>query len=125
MEQVTLYHDVIRNIIHISRMHKRIMDETIQQLGIHHSQHFLLMFLSRHPEMPSQRTIANEMDISPAAVAMTIKKLECGGYVQKSVDQTDGRYHEIGLTEKGRVVVEQSKNMFREKEKEIFFGIAE
>ncbi len=125
MSKKTLYRDIMGSIIKTSRLNRRVMDGKIQQLGIHHSQHFLLMFLSRHSEMPSQREIATELDISPAAVATTIKKLEQSGYIKKNVDQEDGRYHEIGLTNKGRCVVEQSKILFQEKDIEIFEGIDE
>ncbi len=120
-----LYREIMGNIIKTSRLNKRVTDGKIQQTGIHHSQHFLLMFLSKHSEMPSQREIAKELDISPAAVATTIKKLEQGGYIKKNIDQEDGRVHEIGLTDKGRYVVEKSKRLFQEKNSEIFEGIDE
>ena len=125
MSREMLYRETIGNIIKIARLNKRVMDGKIQQLGIHHSQHFLLMFLSRQSEMPSQREIARELDISPAAVATTIKKLEQGGYIEKNIDQEDGRYHEIGLTEKGRCVAEQSRVLFQKKDIEIFENISE
>jgi len=125
LSKESLYRDTMGSIIKTARLNRRLMDGKIGQLGIHHSQHFLLMFLSRHAEMPSQREIAKEFDISPAAVATTIKKLEQGGYIEKNIDREDGRYHEIGLTEKGRCVVEQSKVLFQEKDIEIFEGINE
>ncbi len=125
MSKELLYRETMGNIIKTARLNRRVMDGKIQQLGIHHSQHFLLMFLSRHSEMPSQREIAREFDISPAAVATTIKKLEQGGYIEKYIDREDGRYHEIGLTDKGRCVVEKSKVLFQEKDMEIFEGIDE
>ena len=75
--------------------------------------------------MPSQMDIAKELDISPAAVATTIKKLEQSGYIKKNIDREDGRVHEIGLTDKGRCVVDKSKILFQEKDLEIFEGIDE
>ena len=125
MDKTGLYRETMGSILKTSRLNRRVMDWKIQQLGIHHSQHFLLMFLSKQKEMPSQREIAREMDISPAAVATTIKKLAQGGYLEKNVAREDGRFHEIGLTEKGRCVVKQSKALFQEKDMEIFEGISE
>lgn len=125
MSKEALYREAMGNIIKTSRLNRRVMDGKIQQLGIHHSQHFLLMFLSRQAEMPSQREIAKEFDISPAAVATAIKKLEQGGYIEKNIAREDGRTHEIGLTAQGRCVVEKSRVLFQEKDMEIFEGIEE
>lgn len=125
MRKTELFRETMGAIIKTARLNKRVMDFKIQQLGIHHSQHFLLMLLSKQPQMPSQSDIAKELDISPAAVATTIKKLKQSGYIEKKIATEDERFHEIGLTEKGRQVIEQSKELFRQKDKEIFDGISE
>lgn len=120
-----LCRESMENIIRTARLNRRVVEGVIHELGVHHSQHVLLMFLSKQEEMPSQREIAEKFDISPAAVAVTIKKLERGGYIEKNTAQEDGRYHEIGLTAKGRDVVERSKELFRKIHLEIFDGFCE
>ncbi len=116
--------DAMRSVIRTARLHRRVMDGKMQRLGIHHSQHSLLMFLFRQNGQISQREIADAFDISPAAVAGSIKKLKQGGYVAKTVSLGDGRYSEISLTEKGRAIAEQSRAIFREVDREVFQGVS-
>ena len=65
------------------------------------------------------------MDISPAAVAVSLKKLERGGYIKKDLDTADNRIHQIQVTQKGQEVVEKSHLIFEEMEKTIFKGFTE
>lgn len=123
MNTEKMYRDTMGGIIKTARLNRRVIEGNIQRLGVHHSQHVLLMFLSQQKEMPSQREIAKEFDISPAAVAVTIKKLVQGGYIEKKISRGDERYHEIGLTPKGRRVVDQSRALFQAINLEIFEGI--
>jgi len=58
------------------RMHRRVVEGRIRSLDIHPSQHFLLMQLSSAGPMPSQAQLAEMMDVSPASVARTLKKLD-------------------------------------------------
>lgn len=125
MNKAELFRETMGTIIKTARLNKRVIDFKIQQLGIHHSQHFLLMFLSKQAQVPSQSEIAKELDISPAAVATTIKKLKQSGYIEKKIASEDERFHEISLTEKGRQTVEKSKKLFRRKDEIIFEGISE
>lgn len=125
MNTEQLYRDTMGSIVKTARLNRRVIEGKIHELGVHHSQHVLLMFLSSLKAMPSQREIAAEFDISPAAVAVTIKKLLQGGYIEKNTAQEDGRFHEIGLTPRGRAVIDRSEAMFHALDLEIFAGINE
>ena len=46
--------------------------------------------------------------VSGATMAVSLKKLEKGGYINRLVDQHDNRCNQICITEKGREVVEES-----------------
>ena len=125
MSDVNLKHEIMGSIIRVARKNRCVIDGKLSELGIHHSQHVLLMYLSCRHEMPSQSEIAAQLDVSPAAVAGTIKKLEQGGYIEKNTDKDDGRYHAIGMTEKGRKIVERSRQLFAEADQESFHDISE
>ena len=53
------------------------------------------------------------MNVSSATIAVSLKKLEKGGYISKEMDDTDNRLNQITLTDKGKKVVEQSKQIFQ------------
>lgn len=74
------------------------------------------MHLNHHPNC-SQVEIARELEISPAAVAVSLKKLESGGYITRETTESDNRTHRVTITPKGRSVIERSEQMFWETEK--------
>ena len=43
----------------------------------------ILMYLTRCTTTPSQKDIAKHFEISAAAVAVSLKKLEAGGYIKR------------------------------------------
>ena len=104
------------------RLRHRMIDSRIQRLGIHPGQHFVLLHMSRAKEIPSQAKLAEEMDVSPALVARTLKQLEGGGYIRRADSMSDGRRNEIAITEKGEGVLQDGLEIFRDVDKRSFAG---
>ena len=97
---------------HLGRMQHRIVEARVRSLGIHPSQHFMLMRLSDMGRFPSQAQIAEELDVSPASVARTLKQLEAGGYIERCGSDVDGRRNEIAISAKGEEMVQRSREIF-------------
>lgn len=116
--------DLVWGIIKIAREHRKTVEKRICSLGIHPSQHHFLMYIARNG-VCTQNSIAEAMEISAAAVAVSLKKLEKGGYVEKRSSQSDGRSNWIALTEKGEDVVKQSTHMFEQVDKKMFESLTE
>ena len=112
--------ELMHRLMLADRMHRAALEEYIGVQGIHRSQHMLLMYLERKKGCVSQKGIAKEFDISPAAVAVTLKKLEAGGYVERNVREGDNRVNEISITEKGREIVEKSRKWFDNVDRQMF-----
>ena len=98
--------------MHIGRMQHRIIEARVRRLGIHPSQHILLMHLSQMGRFPSQTQIAQELDVSPASVARTLKSLEANGYIERCGSDVDGRRNEIAISKKGEEMVQCSRKIF-------------
>ena len=98
--------------MHIGRMQHRIIEARVRRLGIHPSQHILLMHLSQMGRFPSQTQIAQELDVSPASVARTLKSLEANGYIERCGSDVDGRRNEIAISKKGEEMVQCSREIF-------------
>ena len=73
----------------------------------------------------SQTELAEHLEISPAAVAVSLKKLEAGGYIKRMAAQNDCRCNEIQITDKGREMVSASKRFFSEIDSAMLEGIDE
>ena len=96
----------------VDRLHRSIFEKMHSKLGIHRSQHRLLMYISKMDVCPSQKEIAEHFDISPAAVAVSLKKLEESGFVSRISPENDNRFNCVALTEKGRKLAQKSGEIF-------------
>ena len=103
-------------------LHRRAIEQWACDAGMHRSQHRMLMHLTKCESTPTQKDIAKHFDISPAAVAVTLKKLESDGYIErgKCVERTDSRFNEIKITERGRDAALQSRKYFQHVDLEAF-----
>lgn len=115
---------VIYQLIGFAMKHRRIMQSYLDETGVYHAQHRLLMEISKNPNA-SQIDIARTMDVSAATIAVALQKLEKGGYINKEVDEGDNRLNQITITGKGHRVVEQSKKIFDATDREVFSGFTE
>ena len=121
-ERAAQTRQAIELMIHTMRLHHRIVEKRIEGMGVHHSQHRMLMLLSRMGKSASQKDIADAMDVSPACVARTLKQLSAAGLVDRA-GGADGRCNEVSLLPEGRRVVEDSLAVFHEIGSEMFRGV--
>ena len=112
-------HAATDRMIRIMRMHHRIVEKRIDGLGIHHSQHRMLMRLSCMGRTASQKDIAQAMDVSPACVARTLKALSAAGLIEKT-EGADSRCREIAIRPAGRQLIDASVQTFQRTAAEMF-----
>lgn len=118
-------HYMFYKMIQVDRLHRSIFEKMHSAFGIHRSQHRLLMYISKIDSCNSQKDIAEHFGISPAAVAVSLKKLEDAGYVQRESAEKDSRFNSIALTEKGKNIVEKSLDFFSESDRAMFEDFSE
>ena len=123
--KVPLTHRAVGVLVCNARLHHRIVERRLSGLGVHNSQHWMLMYLARTGKIPSQKEIAEDMNMSPASVAATIKKLAQGGYIEKTGCDSDNRRNQISITSEGMRVVQQSRSYFEQIEQAMFKGLSE
>lgn len=116
--------DIIHQLINFAIKHRKIMQVYLDETGVYHAQHRLLMEISRNP-YASQNDIAKLMDVSAATIAVSLKKLEKGGYICREVDEGDNRLNQITITEKGKKVVEHSRQIFESTDRKLFEGFTD
>ncbi len=106
----------------VNRMHKCAIDNQVKSIGIHRTQHRILMHLARSEQLvPSQKELAEHLDITPAAVTGAIKSIEQDGYIVRTLGQ-DNRFNEIKITEKGRAILQRTKELFTKIDDSMFAG---
>lgn len=101
------------------KLHRYILEMRLKNTGVYRSQHQILMILSEHTNV-SQKELAERLYVSTATIAVTVKKLEKGGYITRITDQNDNRMNKLCLTEKGSHMVKISKEYFFNVETQMF-----
>ncbi len=104
------------------RLHRCVISKTAGRFDIPHAQHRMLMRLSKEENL-SQKQLADFFEISPAAVAVALKKLEVGGYILRRSSEGDNRVNEIEITEKGQQVIKATHHSFSEIDSSMFDGL--
>jgi DNA-binding MarR family transcriptional regulator len=110
--------------IHTRHLQKALFESRVKTTGLYGTQHRILMHLACRHKLPSQKELADHLQITPAAVTGALKKLESDGYIDKSLGH-DNRFNEIQITEKGFEVVERSKEIFDSTERSLFEGFSD
>ena len=113
-------HECVHLFMCTDRKRRKLFENKVKELGIHHTQHRVLMHISRCDGAVNQKQIAEKFDVSPAAVAGVIKKLECGGYISRQMLESDNRYNEVTITEKGKQMVDDTRSIFDKLDKQTF-----
>jgi len=95
-----------------SRMHHDCLRQTFNKQGFAELSNPKVLFFLRHMEgQPmSQKEIADHLGVAPATIAISLKRMEKVGLVQKSADASDLRRNCVTLTEKGKILTEQCEN---------------
>lgn len=101
----------VEMMIKVNKLHRAMIDMQTKEIGIHRTQHRILIHLDKDGALPSQRELAAKLDITPAAVTVALKKLENDGYIERTLGQ-DTRYNEIKITEKGRELLDRTHELF-------------
>ena len=100
---------VIHKFISTDRLHRTLLENQVSKSNQHRSQHRVLLYIFKCENAPTQKEIAKHFEISPAAVAVMLKKLETSGYIRRETEEKDMRYNRITVTEKGRKILKDTK----------------
>ena len=98
-----------------NRLHMRVFDKYVDTREVRRRPHHILNYLyykNKNDVAVCQKEIAEHFEISTAAVAVTLKKLESMGFVQKSVNPNDSRFNSISITQDGIEVIERTRSAF-------------
>lgn len=117
-----IYRQAQRGFVLCDRLHHMVFERYMKNIA-HRSQHWVLLYLQRNGGSAGQKEIAEAMEVSPAAMTGTVKKLEKSGYVTKTVVDRDNRQNQITLTPQGAELLKRGKQQFDEINQKMFVGI--
>ena len=115
--------EIIKLFLRAARSHHQLFERRVSAFGVHRSQHKILMYLSHHErDCVTQKDIADSFEISAAAVAVSLRKLEADDMIRRVTDKSDNRANNIILTERGQEVVRETKSLIHGIDDAMFEG---
>ena len=92
--------------------------------GLHPGQPRLLSYIREHPGC-TQKEAADELDITPASAAASLKRLEKAGFVTRTQDDQDARRNRLYITQAGESQMEEKRRQFELLDETMFRGMTE
>ncbi len=73
----------------------------------------------------TQAELAEKMFVSPASIALSTKRMEKEGLLEKHVDENNLRRNQLTITEKGRKLSTECRKIFDEVDAKMFSGFTD
>lgn len=109
----------VNMMMQTEKMHRCLLESKVKNFGMHITSHRVLMHLARFDKLLSQKELADRLSITPAAVTGILKRLEAEKYIERR-PSSDNRYNEISITDKGRDVVDHTRQTFGSADRALF-----
>lgn len=93
------------------RMYYSRIQSQLAEVGLYRGQPPILMLLYKNDGM-SQKEMARALNLSPATMTVTLKRMEKAGLVLREMDEHDQRILRVHLSEKGREMCEAGESRF-------------
>ncbi len=91
------------------RMYYSRIHSQLAEVGLYRGQPPILMLLYKNDGM-SQKEMARALNLSPATMTVTLKRMEKAGLVLREMDEHDQRILRVHLSEKGREMCETGES---------------
>ena len=91
------------------RMYYSRIQSQLAEVGLYRGQPPILMLLYKNDGM-SQKERARALNLSPATMTVTLKRMEKAGLVLREMDEHDQRILRVHLSEKGREMCETGES---------------
>lgn len=110
----------------LSHRHKNYLESRLAANGldIYPAQHRILVNIDLMPGI-GQKELAKVLQVSPATITISVKKLIKAGYITKNNSDADNRRNVLAITEKGKEIVDKSAAIFDSIDNEIFEGFSD
>ena len=111
--------------MHRLELLRRIRSRSLMaEYGLHPGQPRMLEYIRTHPGC-TQKEAADELDVTPASAAASLKRLEKAGFVERRPDARDARRNQLYMTDAGLQQMEGNCRRFAALDERMFTGMTE
>ena len=118
------HHEAVGAMHRLELLRKIQTRVAIGPSGLHPGQPPMLHYILAHPGC-TQKEAADELDVTPASAAASLKRLEKAGLVERIADEKDARRNCLYVTAAGREKLEEQKRVFDALDERMFQGLSE
>ncbi|MBQ2775684.1 MAG: MarR family transcriptional regulator [Clostridia bacterium] len=115
--------DIIFQFNTLSCLHRYHISKVANSMGVYRGQPQIMDYLIKNGEA-TQREIADYLRVSPASVAVSVKRMAKAGLLEKTADENDLRFNKIKITPKGVEIERACRAEFDKIDKRMFSGFS-
>ena len=116
--------ELIGTVNKVYIMHRKYFLKKSQSYGLYVGQPALLRFVRAHPGC-TQTEIADDLGVSSASVAFSVKRLEKTGFLMKQINTLNMRCNKLYVTSEGLEVLDKFQDVYDEMNMAMFEGFSE
>ena len=106
------------------RLYYTRMQNKLAQVGLYRGQPPILGLLSKYDGM-SQKDMAAALNLSPATMTVTLKRMEKAGLIVREMDPHDQRILRVHLSEQGKEMCQKGEEQCAVVSEELLAGFSE
>ncbi len=108
----------------VSRLHYHRSHELLEALGLYRGQPPVLRALQKQEGL-THTELAQRLRVTPATITRMLQRMEKAGFVTRRPDPADQRLSRVYLTDAGRAVQAEIRQVLRTMEEDEFSGFTE
>lgn len=99
------------NFKKLTQLHRSRLYRVAMSRGLYIGQPALLLTLKQQG-ICSQTELAEALNVTTPSIAVSVKRLEKGGMITKTINEKDNRYNQIELTDAGKKSAKVCEDIF-------------
>lgn len=119
---MTKYHDLTLQLDTIQACKRNLLFTLLEDKKLHFRQYPILEFILRNDGC-KQVELAEYFSLSPATIAVSTKRMQKSGYIDKKEDINNLRQKNLFITPDGRDVIEKCRNIFDDVDNNMYDGL--
>lgn len=116
--------DLGKRLMLLHTLRRKYMHNLCGECPLVPGQYPLLRYLMLHPDA-SQRELADGLFVSPASVALSTKRLEKAGFLEKRINPENQRCKHLHVTRHGRTAEAAFREIFDRVDAQTFKGFSD
>ena len=116
------YWDLMRRFLHIAKLRRVLAGKRLGKVDPYAGQWMPVLGYVMDHDGCSQAELAAFLRVTPASVALSTKRMQKAGYLEKEVDEWNLRRNNLHVTEAGQKLAATCRDVFYEMDKEAFQG---